>query len=582
MPVVWGRKTESEKFAGALRTYSIEALMGDGRALQAGTSHNLGQHFATAYGIEFLDKDQQRALPWSTSWGTSTRMIGGLIMTHGDDAGLILPPRGGALPGGDRPHPAAQGRRQRDGPAQGARGRGPPARRRRARPRGRPRHPAARLQVRRLGDARRAPAPRARAPRTSRRTSACWSAATPARRRSCPRPASRPRCRAGSTRSSATSWSARAASWPRTRRRPRTGTSFKQVMADKRGFIVAGWCGDAACEAKIKEETRATIRVIPIDGEARAGACVRCGGASAARRVLRAGVLRRPSRRIRADGGPDELRRRLDRRLGRSGARLRPRLLPHRVPRRVASPPPMRPRQPARGWSATRSRRGASATRGRWPRCARCRGTSSSPRAVAGRGLRRSPPSHRARPDDLAAVHRRLHDRGPRACAAARPCSRSGRDRATRPRCWPRSRPASTRSRSCEPLAERARADLARLGYENVHVRAGDGYQGWPEAAPFDAIIVTAAAPRIPEPLKAQLKDGRPAGDPGRRGRPEPRGDHPHGGPIRRAKGSARSLCADDGEGPRMRRFFERHNRLRRAAAARRMLSGDRRPRWKP
>src|ERR1041385_4694782 len=92
MPVLWGRKSESEKFAGALRTYSIEALMGDGKALQAGTSHNLGQHFATAYGIEFLDKDQQRALPWSTSWGMSTRMIGGLIMTHGDDGGLVLPP----------------------------------------------------------------------------------------------------------------------------------------------------------------------------------------------------------------------------------------------------------------------------------------------------------------------------------------------------------------------------------------------------------------------------------------------------------------------------------------------------------
>ena len=93
MPVLWGRKSESEKFAGALRTYAIEALMGDGKALQAGTSHNLGQHFATAYGIEFLDKDQQRALPWSTSWGTSTRNIGGLVMTHGDDSGLILPPK---------------------------------------------------------------------------------------------------------------------------------------------------------------------------------------------------------------------------------------------------------------------------------------------------------------------------------------------------------------------------------------------------------------------------------------------------------------------------------------------------------
>src|SRR5436853_7108777 len=67
--------------------------MGDGKALQAGTSHNLGQHFATAYEISFLDRNQQRALPWSTSWGSSTRLIGGLIMTHGDDSGLILPPR---------------------------------------------------------------------------------------------------------------------------------------------------------------------------------------------------------------------------------------------------------------------------------------------------------------------------------------------------------------------------------------------------------------------------------------------------------------------------------------------------------
>src|SRR5437899_10199008 len=92
VPVVPGRKSESEKFAGALRTYAIEALMGDGKAMQGATSHNLGQHFATAYGIEFLDRNQQRALPWSTSWGASTRMIGGLIMTHGDDSGPVLPP----------------------------------------------------------------------------------------------------------------------------------------------------------------------------------------------------------------------------------------------------------------------------------------------------------------------------------------------------------------------------------------------------------------------------------------------------------------------------------------------------------
>src|SRR5262249_18718680 len=111
MPVVTGRKTESEKFAGARRPYASEALRGGGRALQAGTSHNLGQHFAEAYGIEFLDKDQQRAKPWSTSWGTSTRMIGGLIMTHGDDPGPLPPPRDAASPGGVVSLPPRKGRR---------------------------------------------------------------------------------------------------------------------------------------------------------------------------------------------------------------------------------------------------------------------------------------------------------------------------------------------------------------------------------------------------------------------------------------------------------------------------------------
>src|ERR1043166_7127057 len=93
MPVVDGQKSESEKFAGASRTYSIEGLMGDGRALQAGTSHNLGQNFARAFGIQFQGRDKSLQHAWTTSWGVSTRMIGGVIMTHGDDGGLILPPR---------------------------------------------------------------------------------------------------------------------------------------------------------------------------------------------------------------------------------------------------------------------------------------------------------------------------------------------------------------------------------------------------------------------------------------------------------------------------------------------------------
>jgi prolyl-tRNA synthetase len=93
MPVIDGQKTESEKFAGAERTYSIEALMRDGRALQAGTSHNLGQNFAKVFDIKFQARDKSVQFVYGTSWGVSTRMIGGVIMTHGDDGGLILPPR---------------------------------------------------------------------------------------------------------------------------------------------------------------------------------------------------------------------------------------------------------------------------------------------------------------------------------------------------------------------------------------------------------------------------------------------------------------------------------------------------------
>ncbi len=93
MPVLVGRKSENEKFAGALRTYSIEAMMGDGKALQAGTSHNLGTNFAKSFDIQYLDADGQRKYCATTSWGVSTRIIGGIIMVHGDKAGLILPPR---------------------------------------------------------------------------------------------------------------------------------------------------------------------------------------------------------------------------------------------------------------------------------------------------------------------------------------------------------------------------------------------------------------------------------------------------------------------------------------------------------
>lgn len=93
LPVITGKKTEKEKFAGAEITYTIEAMMYDGYALQNGTSHYFGNHFADAFGIRFTDQDNKLKVPYQTSWGVSTRMIGGIIMTHGDNNGLVLPPK---------------------------------------------------------------------------------------------------------------------------------------------------------------------------------------------------------------------------------------------------------------------------------------------------------------------------------------------------------------------------------------------------------------------------------------------------------------------------------------------------------
>jgi prolyl-tRNA synthetase len=279
MPVIWGRKSDSEKFAGALRTYAIEALMSDGKALQAGTSHNLGQHFATAYGIEYLDRSQQRVKPWSTSWGTSTRMVGGMIMTHGDDAGLMLPPRIAPHQVVIVPIPPRQ------------------------------------------GDVKEAVMPMAREVQRALRSAGVrvhlddrdtqlpgfkfsdWEMrGVPLRLEIGPKDVEKDQCVLvrRDTREKAFQPLAglpahvvslldtiQESLLDRARRYLADHTSrvasydeFKQVMETRRGFLVAGWCGDAACEAKIKEETKATIRVIPTVGEIVAGACVRCGGSS--------------------------------------------------------------------------------------------------------------------------------------------------------------------------------------------------------------------------------------------------------------------------------------------------------------
>ena len=267
MPVVWGRKSESEKFAGALRTYAIEALMGDGKSLQAGTSHNLGQHFATAYGIEYLDRDQKRAKPWSTSWGTSTRMIGGLIMTHGDDAGLIMPPKVAPYQvvivpisqrkGGDWNETILPKAREVAAMLRGA---------------GFRIHLDDRDQF-----------------QTGYKYSDWEMRGVPVRLEIGPKDVAKEQCVLVRRDNRAKDFVPLAGVAERLgelldtlqkdlleRARQFTADNttrvssydeFKEVMKTKRGFILAGWNGDPAVEARIKEETKATIRIIPTESE---------------------------------------------------------------------------------------------------------------------------------------------------------------------------------------------------------------------------------------------------------------------------------------------------------------------------
>ena len=281
MPVVAGPKSESEKFAGAKMTYAIEALMGDGKALQAGTSHNLGQHFAEAYGIEFLDQAMQRTRPWSTSWGSSTRMIGGVIMTHGDDSGLILPPRVAPIQVVIVPIPPRKGDWNEAI------------------------LPKAREVLQTLRDA------GIRAHLDDRDTQqpgykyADWEMrGVPVRLELGPKDVEKDQCVLVRRDNRGKSFVplagvAEAARdlldtlqtdlLERARRfladsttRVASYDEFKEVMTTRRGFLVAGWCRDADCEARIKEETKATIRVQPLNAAPSPGQCIRCGKPSSA------------------------------------------------------------------------------------------------------------------------------------------------------------------------------------------------------------------------------------------------------------------------------------------------------------
>lgn len=274
MAVVAGVKSDSEKFAGASRTYSIEALMGDGRALQAGTSHNLGQNFSKAFGIQFQGRDKTLQHAWTTSWGVSTRLIGGLIMTHGDDSGLVLPPRVAPhqvviipIPRGNwketvlpkaeaiRDELTARGVRVKiDASEENSPGwkyaewelRGVPLR----------------LEI--------GPKDLEKAQVFSARRDTREKAAIPFADLAVRVPALLEEIQANllaRARAYRESHTGEAASWD----------EFRSQMDGRPGFVVAAWCGDADCEAEIKAETQATLRNIPMGSPEIAGTCVRCG-----------------------------------------------------------------------------------------------------------------------------------------------------------------------------------------------------------------------------------------------------------------------------------------------------------------
>jgi len=275
IPVITGRKSESEKFAGAVNSYTIEAMMGDGKALQAGTSHFLGQNFARAFDIKFLDENNKLQYAWTTSWGVSTRMVGALVMVHGDDHGLVLPPklaptqavvvpiwkredeRAGVLEvvsrieamlcGAVRVHVDA-----RDGYSPGWKFnewemRGVPLR----------------IEI---------------GPRDIRREEVTLA------RRDMPGPMGKSVAPmsglAETVQNMLTTIQAelynRALKFREAHtHEPRDYAEFKEAVSE--GFADAWWCGEMTCEARIKEETKATVRCIPLGQGAGKGRCIRCG-----------------------------------------------------------------------------------------------------------------------------------------------------------------------------------------------------------------------------------------------------------------------------------------------------------------
>jgi prolyl-tRNA synthetase len=280
MPVIKGVKTPNERFAGADETFCIEALMQDGKALQAGTSHFLGQNFAKAFDVLFLNKDNQQEYVWATSWGVSTRLIGGLVMTHSDDDGLVLPPRLAPIQAVivpiPKPVPALM--EAADQIAARLRARGISVKVDND-DQNRPGFKFAEYEMIgvpvRLGLGQRdLDAGQVEVARrdTKEKTSVPLDSIDEYVEQLLRDIQQNLFERAKAYRDAHIT-------------RVDTWADFEATLEEKGGFVLAHWDGTTETELEIKERTKATIRCIPLDGEAEAGACVLTGKPSQ-RRVL--------------------------------------------------------------------------------------------------------------------------------------------------------------------------------------------------------------------------------------------------------------------------------------------------------
>jgi prolyl-tRNA synthetase len=285
VPVIRGRKTEAERFAGAKETFCIESMMQNGWALQSGTSHDLGQTFAKAYGIQFQGRDGTNQHAWSTSWGVSTRLLGAVIMVHGDDAGVVLPPRLASVQAVILPIPGKteeEAKAVRDGAASMLADLRAAGVRARLDDRDHLRPGAKHYEWERRGT----PVRIEYGPRDARAGS-CVVVRRDEKGKA-PAPVAGLGAAVGALLERIQGdLLARARKW----RDERTFacdeySRFRTEIEAHPGFYRMRWCGSAACEAQVKAETKATIRCLPLDEPDDAGPCVVCAAAAPRRAVF--------------------------------------------------------------------------------------------------------------------------------------------------------------------------------------------------------------------------------------------------------------------------------------------------------